>query len=96
MTAKDREAARFRFCAEVARGLAEPTTPDEGQLVLLAAALLRDDDAARLQQAGERYFSAIGREPLSLQEFLRQGPVRDLPRFHDGVEEALSALPRAP
>jgi len=90
MTDRDEEQERFSFCAAVAQGQAAPTTPEEAQLVLLAAALLGARvEAARLQQAGERFFSDLGQEPMSLQEHLRQGLVRDMPRFRDGVEAAL-------
>ncbi len=91
MTAKEREQARFRFCAAVARGQAAPTTRGEAQLVLLAAALLgARPEAARLQHVGDKFFSDLNEEPMSLQDFLRQGIVRDLPRFSDGVKAALS------
>jgi hypothetical protein len=91
MTARERERALYAFCAAVARGHAVPATAEEGQYVLLAAALLGDrPEAARLQSAGEAFFSYRVEQRISLQEVVRQGLVRDLPRFRDGVEAALS------
>ncbi|WP_146204515.1 hypothetical protein [Massilia glaciei] len=82
-------------CSDAARKGSNAASRDDADIYRLTAQLLKTrypEQACKLNNAAVAYFVATGDKPRSFPQVVKEGLVRDVPRFRHLMENALAGV----